>query len=129
MSLYLGEASGARILLYGVGIQQVGDDYEAELTSWDLIPAQEMGDCVFRSLGLSFSYTNGYALGITPIVDGIALAESTFSGGGSGTNGQAQVFIGTRGTRIAATIRTISRAGTITFSNLQASLSPIRSWP
>lgn len=129
MSLYLGEANGARVLLYGVGLTQVDTNFQPSFETWDTTPAQEMGDVVFRSVGLSFSYTNGYNLGITPIVDGIALPESTFTGAGSGENGQAQVYLKNRGTRIAAIVRTISRTGQLTFRNIQVSTAPIRQWP
>lgn len=129
MSLYLTEATGARIFLYGIGIQQVGDDYQASFTTWEASPAGEVGDCLFRSLGLSFRYTNGYALGVTPIVDGFPLPETQFNGVGSSTNGQAQVFFAQRGTRIAASVRTLSRQGDLHISNVQATLVIVRSWP
>jgi len=129
MLLYLGEADGARILRYGVGIAQVGDDYQLEAETWELIPAGEMGDCVFRSVGVSFEYTNGYHIGITPIVDGVELPESTFTGSGSGIDGQAQAFVRHRGTQLAVRVRTLSRTGDLRLMNIQVSYSPLRQWP
>lgn len=129
MPLYLGEATGARVILYGTGLSQIDDTYAATFTTWDMTPAQEVGDVVFRALSLSFSYDNGYNLGITPILDGVSLTESQFNGAGSSVKGQCQVFLGVRGTRLAATVRCISQTGQIHFLNLQATFSPIRQWP
>lgn len=129
MSLFFGDLDGANIYIYGVGLTQVGDDYEAFLETWDAIPAGETGDVVFRTISASFSYTNGYNIGITPIVDGVPLNEFVFTGSGSGTNGQAQAFFAQRGTRLAVQLRTLSRAGDIELYNLQWSGLPLRSWP
>lgn len=129
MPLYFGEANGPRILRYGDGITQIGDGYEMEFETWEIIPAGEMGDCVFRSIGFSFQYTNGYNIGITPIVDGVALPESTFSGSGTSINGKAQAYIKHRGSQLAVRVRTISRTGDILPMNVQVSLQPIRQWP
>jgi len=129
MTLYLGESAGARILQFGVGISQIGDNYQASFETWDVLPAGEMGDCIFRSLGVSFAYDNGYAIGITPIVDGIALGEATFTGSGSSVNGQAQYFFAQRGTRLACQVRTLSRNGNLRWYNVQWSGAVLRVWP
>lgn len=127
--LFLGEYSGARILTYGTGISQVGDDYQLDVTTWDVAPAGDVGDCVFRSVDVAFAYTNGYSIGVTPIVDGVAQAEHTFSGSGSGTNGQAQAQFAARGTRISARVRTLSRAGDIELRDIITSYAVIRQTP
>ena len=127
--LYLGEYSGARILAYGTGISQVGDDYQLDVTTWDVAPAGDVGDCVFRSGDVSFAYTNGYSLGVTPIVDGVSQSEQTFTGSGSGTNGQAQAQFAARGTRIAARVRTLSRTGDIELRDVLVSFAVIRQTP
>jgi hypothetical protein len=132
--MYTGEAVGARIFRYGTGITNIGKsvgsttDYQFDAMTWDVVPATEVGDVVFRSIDASFKTTNGYAVGITPFVDGVALPEQTFSGAGSGEQ-QAQAFIAARGTRIAARFRTLTRTGDIEFHNLATSLSVIRTNP
>lgn len=128
MPLYLAESSGARLLVYGTGITQVGTDYQAELTTWDLVPTGDVGDNAFRTIDVAGFMSNGYSIGITPIVDGVELTEQTFSGAGTGPF-TCQAYIAERGTRIAATIRTISRAGTIEIRNVTSSFVPLRTTP
>lgn len=128
MALYLCESSGARVFLYGTGLSQVGTNYQAELTTWDLTPAGDVGDCAFRTVDVAGFCTNGYSIGIVPIVDGVELTEQTFSGSGTGPF-TAQAFIANRGTRIAATIRTVSRAGDVEIRNVSASFIPLRMTP
>lgn len=129
MALYLGEATGARVFLYGTGLSQLDDNYQPSFETWDMTPAQEVGDVVFRSLSLSFGYTNGYNLGVTPVIDGVALPESQFNGAGNSIKGMAQIFLGVRGTRISAQVRVISQLGQYSFYNLQYTATPIRVWP
>lgn len=129
MPLYFGEATGPRVFQYGVGLSQLDDNYQPSFETWDMTPAEEVGDVVYRSLSLSFSYTNGYSLGVTPVIDGTLLSESQFNGVGSAMNGMAQIFLGVRGTRISANVRVISQQGQYSFFNLQATFTPIRVWP
>lgn len=135
MALFLGMFGGSQILRYGVGLTQIvtpfgsGTPYFAAFETWDFLPAQEVGDVVYRSLSLSFGYTNGYSLGITPVVDGVAQMESQFNGVGTSIAGQCQIFIGVRGTRIAAQVRVITQLGQIRFFNLQTTYAAIRTWP
>lgn len=128
MALYYCESAGARIFLVNTGITQQGTDYQASITTWDVAPMGEVGDTYFRSIDVSGKTTNGYAIGVTPIVDGVSLSEQTFSGSGAGEF-QAQAFIATRGTRIAATVRTISRAGDLELHNIGTAFVPIRRVP
>ena len=135
MALFLGMFGGSQILRYGVGLTQIetpfgsGVPYSASLGTWDFLPAQEVGDVVYRSLSLSFGYTNGYSLGITPVVDGVSLVESQFNGVGTSIAGQCQIFLGVRGTRLSAQIRVITQMGQISFFNLQVTSAAIRQWP
>lgn len=121
--LYTGEARGARVFRYGAGItnatQSVGasSDYQLDVTTWDIAPAGIVGDVIFRSIDAAFTCTNGYAIGITPMVDGIALPEQTFNGAGSGEQ-ECQAFFAQRGTRVAARFRTLSRAGELALHDL-----------
>lgn len=126
--LYFGEASGGRILRYGTGITNVGTNYQLDLTTWDIIPATEVGDNVFRSIDVAFRCTNGYSIGITPIVDGVNLTEQTFSGAGTG-DVQCQAFFATRGARCAARVRTLARAGEYFDLTVNCAFTTIRQTP
>lgn len=127
-TFYLGEREGGRILAYGDATTQVGDDFQAGFETWDLIPAGEVGDCLFRSIDLSFNAVAGYAIGITPIVDDVAQTEQTFSGATSGEV-QCQAFFAKRGTRCRTIVRTLSRTGDIVWHNCAASFVVIRGTP
>lgn len=128
VTLYLCEASGARIIATNTGLTQTGTEYQADLTTWDLAPMGEVGDVLYRSIDVSGSMTNGYSIAITPIIDGVNQTEQTFSGAGSG-EWTAQCFVAKRGTRIAARIRTLTRAGDIELHNVSCAFVPIRRVP
>lgn len=125
---YLCEAGGARILRAGIGLTQVGGGYEAELDTWDLAALGITGDNMFRAIMMAGRMTNGYSIGVTPVVDGLPLVEQLFGGAGSG-EWQAVAFFMARGTRLAANLRTLSRAGDIEFHDIQAAYVPLRKIP
>lgn len=107
----------------------MGTSHQGDFQTWDVSPAGEVGDCLFRSVGVSFTATNGWSLGVTVLVDGIALPEKTFGGTGSTENGEAQVYVKKRGSRVAVRVRTLNRSGSVSFTNVQCSLKVIRQWP
>lgn len=127
---YLCEAAGARIIRAGVGLSQIDADFQIDFTTWDLVPAGEVGDVSFRSIDVSGEMTNGLALGITPIVDGgaVPLPEQQFTLAGTGPF-QVQAFFATRGTRIAARVRTLSRSGDVAIYNVQCANVVLRMTP
>lgn len=127
-TFYLGEKAGARVLAYGDATTQVGTDFQASYGTWDLIPMGEVGDVLFRSIDVSFEAVSGYNIGVTPIVDGARLAEQTFSGADTGEV-EVQAFFATRGTRVAAIVRTISRSGDLYIHNVAIGHVPIRRTP
>jgi hypothetical protein len=129
MPLHIGEAAGARVLAVGQGLHTVGTDHQGDVTTWDVAPAGEMGDCVFRSVGVSFTASNGWSIGVTVFVDGVSLGERSFGGVGATENGQAQVFVKRRGARLSVRVRTLSRTGTFSLSNIQMSYKGMRQWP
>ena len=129
MPMYVGEASGARVLAVGSGLHSVGTDHQGDVMTWDIAPAGEMGDCIFRSVGVSFTATNGWSIGVTVYVDGVSLGETAFGGDGATENGQAQVFVKRRGTTISVRVRTLSRTGTWALSNILVSHKALRLWP
>lgn len=128
--MLLGESSGARILAVGDTITQVGTEYQLDVTTWDLIPAGEVGDVLFRTIDVTLHTNSTYLIGITPIVDGVSLTEQTFSGTpDSGGEVQCQAYLAERGTRIAARVRTLSRTGAIALHNIASSFVVIRATP
>jgi hypothetical protein len=127
-TLYLCEAIGARIIAFGIGASQIGDDYQFELETWDFIPSGEVGDNLFRSINVALRHTGSFTLGVTPIVDGVDLAEQVFSRAGSGET-TCQALVQARGARCAARIRTIARGGDLEIENLSATFVGIRVFP
>lgn len=127
-TFFLGERDGGRVLAFGDASTQVGGDFQVDFTTWDLIPAGEVGDVLFRSIDVAFNAESGYKIGVTPIVDGIPLIEQTFSGPTTG-EAQAQALFATRGTRCSARIRTLSRSGGITWHNVKLAHVNIRMVP
>lgn len=128
VTLFLCEASGARIIATNTGLTQTGTDFQGDVTTWDLAPMGEVGDVLWRSIDVSGSMSNGMSLGVTPIIDGMSQTEQTFSQSGSG-EWTAQAFVAKRGTRIAARVRTITRSGDIELHNVTCAFVPIRKVP
>lgn len=128
MSLYLCESAGARIFAVGDTIAQVTGSYELDVTTWDLIPAGEVGDCMFRTIDVSLNVVGGYSVGVTPIVDGEEQPEQTFGGADTGFV-QCQAYIAVRGARIAARVRTLSRVGDVELHTISASGVVLRAVP
>jgi hypothetical protein len=126
--LYLCEKTGARILAAGVGITQLGDDYQVALETWDEIPAGEAGDCFVRGIDVTVVHDNGFHIGVTPVVDGVDETEQIFVGLGQGTS-VLQAPIAKRGARIAARVRTVTRTGGLDIANIQAQVVPLREVP
>lgn len=127
-TLYLGETAGARIFAVGDTITQVTGTYQLDVTTWDLIPAGEVGDCLFRSIDASLAVVGGYSIGITPIVDGVSLDEQTFSGSDTGVV-QCQAYFATRGARVAARVRTLARYGEVELHTIKSSHFVLRVTP
>lgn len=127
-TLYLCEAAGARLFAVGDTIAQVNGTYQLDVTTWDIIPAGEVGDNTFRSIDVALGVTGGYAIGITPIIDGVAQDEQTFSGSDTGIV-QLQAFVAVRGARIAARVRTLARYGDVELYTIKTSFVVLRSTP
>jgi hypothetical protein len=128
---YLCEANGGRIFKQGVGITQVGDvapGYQLDLKTWDLLPAGEVGDVLFRTVNVAGRSTAGYAIGITPYVDGVAYPEQTFNSSKPGEY-QLEAFVAIRGTRLVARVRTLSRVGEVEIDNVTTAIVPLRIVP
>jgi hypothetical protein len=130
--VYFGEDSGARIVRYGVGYTQLDNDYVGEVQTWDLEPAGEVGDVVFRSVDCKVRHTLGYSITVEVYVDGTYLTEELFtSSPPSGTEAYAllQVPIAERGSRIRAVMEISDGYGEVEVVNISASGMPLRKVP
>jgi hypothetical protein len=126
--LYFCEATGPRIFQYGFGLTQVGLPYQPFLWTWDLTPAEETGVCIFRAITFQMYVTNGYQIGITPIVDDQALPQQTFEKLGSG-DVAINVPFSARGKRISMQMLCLSVPGDLQVRNAKAVYVPLRTWP
>lgn len=137
MALYLGEASGARVLVVGTGASDATSastqDVLADLTTHDLFPAGSGGVCLFRGLVVTLRHTQGYAIGVTPIVDGASLTEQMFSGAApaAGQDGVTRVLapFARRGVRLGCRLRQSDATGMVEFVNVEALFAVLRSTP
>lgn len=128
-TLYLCEQNGARIIAFGIGNSQIGDEYQFQLDTWDLIPSGEVGDNLFRSVNVSVKAAGAFVLGVTPIVDGVEMTEQVFSSPGMGEV-VCQAFVQSgRGARCSARVRTIDRSGDLEIENVSVTYVPIRVFP
>jgi hypothetical protein len=129
MPLYLGESSGARVLLLGGGvISQIGTDYQLQLETWPASPLGPVGDCAFRLINVAIRCVGGYHLTVTPIVDGVDQTAQTFTGGNTGRV-EVQAHFHNRGTTIAARLTTTSRPGALEILDVSYSFVPLRETP
>lgn len=130
--LYAGESDGGRIVRFGTGTTQVTPSgTEAvllDVETWDLLPMGPSGDCVFRSVVVVIAYTNGYAIRVTPYVDGEALTAQSFSGSGSGTT-DCQAWIKGRGARMRVKVEQTSRTGDLELVDIRLAYVPMRQLP
>jgi hypothetical protein len=114
--VYVGEASGPRIIRYGVGVSQVGDPFQLEVRYWDAYPFGQDGEGVIRELVGFIRHTAGYNVDLVPIVDGVELSASRFSGGAPGGGlteaiAECRAAVFRRCTRIGAILRTVQVLG------------------
>lgn len=128
--LYLGESAGGRIIRTGVGVTQIGDPYQLELYTWDDRPLGDDGECIFRWLTAIVRHTMGYAIQVTPIVDGVPSNPSAFSGGAPPAGTEAVERLRSwplkRGNRIAALVKTTQIFGPTELVDVQFGYTPIR---
>jgi len=122
--LYFGEATGARILRYGVGRTQVGTAYQFEARTWDDLPGGHAGDAYFREIQVDLRHSAGYDVEVTPEVDGVAQVPQVFTGAAPPA-GQAEavpsltVNVAARGARLACQVRSRSLPGPLELVNIQ----------
>jgi hypothetical protein len=132
--LYVGEAAGARILRYGIGVTQVGDAYALDVQTWDIRPAGDVGDAVFRTIDILLRHKAGYSIQVTPVVDGVPLQPQNFGGGAPLATEPEEVraiqaYVGRRGNSLAVRIRTLSLLGETEIVDVSWSGAVVRETP
>jgi hypothetical protein len=128
---YLAEAAGGRIIRMNVGLGQVGDPYQLEVYPWDERPLGDDGEVIFRWLTVLVRHTMGYNLGVTPVVDGVALQATNFSTGPIPAGqledvARLRLWPMKRGNRISAIIKTVALLGPTELVDVIYGFAPIR---
>ena len=131
--LYAGESDGGRLVRFGgsattqittAGTQSVLPYIE----SWDIQPMGPSGDCVFRSIVVTVLYDNGFAISVTPYVNGVALETQSFSQSGAGKY-DCQAWVKARGSRCRVVVQGTARTGGLQFEVTDCFYVPMRRVP
>lgn len=127
---YFGEAAGARIIRYGVGVTQIGDAYQLEVEPWDLTEQGEFGEVVCRALLVLVRHEAGYQIDVTPILDDVELPVQSFSAPAPSVAGgavvQLYVPVNKRATSVRARVETTALFGETEIVDVQQSSIPVR---
>lgn len=137
MPLFLGESAGARVVQVGLGVHDVTSDSTTDvctdLTTHDAFPAGGGGVAMFRGIVVSFRHDSGYHVGVTPIVDGVARAEQTFSAPApaTGSDGLVRVLapFSARGVRVSARVRQLQADGLFEIGDVAYLYTVVRGSP
>jgi hypothetical protein len=133
-ALFVGELSGARVIMIGTG---VSDATASDTTpvlfdalTQDEFPGGGGAHVLFHGIRATIRHTNGYSIGITPVVDGVPDVEQTFMGASasSGTDGiyTAYAPFRLRGERCAARVRQIAATDVVELVDIALEFVPIR---
>lgn len=80
--LFVGELAGARVIQIGVGVSDATASGTApvlfDVLTQDIFPNDGGASMLFHGLIVTIRHTNGYSIGVTPIVDGASDPEQTF---------------------------------------------------
>lgn len=131
--VFLGESNGGRIIrLAGAPLTQIktagSEDVLLDVTTWDMVPAGESGDCVFRMVIVTVKYSNGFSIQVTPTVDDVALPAQSFSQAGSGTF-PCEAYVVGRGAKLSVRVQQRARTGDLELVNIKAAYVPLREVP
>jgi hypothetical protein len=131
--VYRGEADGGRIIRTGTSaltrITTAGTTAVLPyIETVDVEPMGPSGDCVFRSVVVAITHGAGYAVTVTPYVDGVELSPQSFSGSGSGKQ-DLHAWIKQRGARCRVVVELTTRTGDVSFENIVLWHVPIRGFP
>ena len=137
MPMFIGESAGARVIQIGLGVADVTASETTpvlmDITTHDIYPAGPGASVVFAGLVVTLRHTNGYHLGVTPIVNGVSLTEQTFTADPpvAGSDGVAVVRAAfrQRGIRIAARVRQTAADGDLELVDVAQQAYVIRQAP
>jgi hypothetical protein len=132
--LFVGELSGSRVIQVGVGTTDVTASTTTavlfDATTQDEFPMGGGASVLFHGIKATLRHTNGFSIGITPIVDGTPDVEQTFmaSSASVGTDGifTAYAPFRLRGERCAARIRQIAATDVVELVDVALEYVPIR---
>lgn len=140
--VYLGEATGERVLRYGVGYVQAaaGGDvnpyfgYEFEAQSWGDQPFGNDGEGVIRWITAIVKHKNGYHFTLTPNLDDVDLQSQNFAGGAPSGGLTEQIvrcraWVMRRANRVAFTLKTVELPGYFELVDVLYQYIPIRVGP
>lgn len=131
--VFLGESNGGRLIrLAGAALTQIttasSQDVLLDVETWDMVPAGESGDCVFRMAIVTVKYSNGFSIEVTPKVDDVELDAQSFSQQGSGTF-PCEAYVVSRGAKLSVRVRQLARTGDLELVNIKAAYVPLREVP
>lgn len=134
MPMFVGESSGARVIQFGIGVSDITIDGTQDVlfdtTTQDAFPGGGGASQVFTQINAVIRHTNGFFLGVTPIVDGQPESEQMFtvSSASVGTDGifTVKAYFRKRGERVAARIRMTAATDVVELVDAIAFYVPIR---
>lgn len=132
--LYIGEKVGSRVIQVGVGVVDTTaggtTDVLFDITTQDTFPLEGGGSVLFHALYVTLRHTNGFSVGVTPIVDGFPDVEQTFQGSSATVGGDGlftvQAFFRLRGERIACRVRQLAATDLVEAVSVASTFVPIR---
>jgi len=135
--LYVAQAAGAAVLEVGTGVTDTdgttATDVLAACETHDLFPAGTGGVCIFRGIVVNVRHDAGFAVTVTPVVDGQALSAQAFNAAAlpAGSDGLVTLRapIAERGTRISAVLQETAAFGLFEIGNVAAQFVVIRQAP
>lgn len=133
--LFVGELVGGRVVQVGVGVTDCTTDSTQDVLftalTQDVFPGDGGASVLFTGLFVTVRHTNGFSLGVTPIVDGKSDAEQTFmfTGAPAGVDGieTVKAFFRLRGERCACKVRQIAATDVVELVDIALTFVPIRS--
>lgn len=136
MPLYIGESAGARVIEMGTGRTDATSASTTgvllDLETHEMFPAGASGDVVFRGVAVTVRHDSGFQIGVTPYVDGSALAEQTFSypapSSGEMTE-TVQAFIAARGAGVRVRVRQTAATGMVEIKDVASEHAVLRAAP
>jgi hypothetical protein len=130
--VYLGEATGGRIIRVGVGFGQVGTPYNLDILTHDDRPVGDDGIAYFRWVEALIKHTAGYNLVVQGVVDGQPIGSAqNFSSGPPPNSAVEQidtlrVWVRKRGNRVGVRVTSLAVLGYTELVDVAYSSAPIR---